>query len=329
MKPKPKTDNISIFNEYAKLVKEKYAMLEFKNVDIDFLTDSIAPSITNEMSTDSLFSKLAIITKRLRDGHSSLIGIYVSLNMEQVATFDILAGYPIAFNDTILQENYVGPTVAPSIKRISVTDEENSIDVIYGTLPQDNQLSYIRIPSFNIQLSDEQLETIFSEIKGSTGCIIDVRGNGGGNPSLSTKFASYFMSETTYTGYERFKIGPNKNDFKDSPSNVTPANSENRYTNPVVVLTDRGCYSATTTLAYNLNPLSQVTFMGQRTGGGSGSVADGFLANGWQWSLSTSEFIDHLGNHLDDGINPDIEVAFDNLDKTHDEILDAAIAHLQ
>ena len=328
MKPNAETDNIAIFEEYRKLVKEKYAMLEFKNVDIDHLMDSIRPFITNDMHKDSLFSNMAIINKRLRDGHSPLYYLEDD-NSFNGSFFDLNAGYSIAFNDTILRNNCTSSTVAPNLSRIVVLDEGTSIEVLYGFLPQSANVAYIRIPSFNIDLEDEQLELIVAEIKNATGCIVDVRGNGGGDPSLATKNASYFMDATTYTGYERFKTGPGANDFSDSSSNVTPANSSNRFIKPVVVLTDRGCYSATTILCYNMNPLSNVTFMGQRTGGGSGSVASGFLANGWNWGLSTSEFIDHLGNHLDDGIDPDIQVSFDNTDQSQDEILDEAILYLQ
>ncbi len=327
MKPNAKTDNISVFEDYGKLIKEKYAMLEFKNVDIDHLMDSLRPFITNDMHSDSLFSKLIIINMRLRDGHSPLV---YEVNGDLYGYgFDPYEGYPIAFNDTILQNNYASANVAPNLKRIALDDEGVEVEVLYGFLPQSANTAYIRIPSFGVSLEDEQLEMIFSEVKNATGCIVDVRGNGGGDPSLSTKIASYFMDATTYSGYERFKTGPGANDFTNSPSNVVPANSSNRFTKPVVVLTDRGCYSATTTLCYNMNPLSHVTFMGQRTGGGSGSVASGFLANGWKWGLSTSEFIDHLGNHLDDGIDPDIQVLFDNINQNQDEILDEALLYLQ
>ncbi|MDB0037853.1 S41 family peptidase [bacterium] len=324
MKPNAETDNKVVFEEYATLVKEKYATLEFKGVDINHLADSIGNTITQDMPADMLFNKLAIITNRFRDGHSPLIGVYASGNFENIATFDLYAGYPVGFNDTILQNSYTGASIAPNLKRIAIDDQGTSVEVLYGFLPQSATIAYIRIPSFNVTIEDSQLESIFTKIKNATACILDVRGNGGGAPSLSTKIASYFMSQTTYTGFERFKIGPGANDFQDGPSNVTPANSDNRFTQPVVVLTDRGCYSATTTLCYNMNPLTQVTFMGQRTGGGSGSVA-----NGWQWSLSTSEFIDHLGNHLDDGINPDIQVIFDNTDQNQDEVLDEALLYLQ
>jgi hypothetical protein len=323
MHPNPSQDNLAIFDEYTTLVKEKYAMLDFKGVDIDHVSDSLRATLTNDMPEDSLMVKIAQLCKLLRDGHSSIIRTAVDGSLTGYA-FDPSAGYPIAINDTLLQDYYTGANVAPNIQRF----EKEDGDVLYGYLPQSSTVAYIQIPSFLIDMTDEELETMFQSISSSVGLILDVRGNGGGDPALATKIASYFMSSQTYTGFERFKIGPGANDFSDSPSYVTPSNSAHKYLKPVVVLTDRGVYSATTTLCYNLNPLPQVTFLGQRTGGGSGSVADGYLANGWHWSLSTSEFIDHLGNHLDDGIDPDISVAFINNNGV-DELIEAAIQLLE
>jgi len=50
---------------------------------------------------------------------------------------------------------------------------------------------------------------------------------------------------------------------------------------------------ATTTFMYSVYPLSNVKFIGYKTGGGAGSVASGILSNGWLWDLSVSEFIDY------------------------------------
>jgi len=329
MKPKPETDALAIFQEYDKLVTEKYAMLEFKGVDIDFLTDSLEMAMgDNPTEVDAVIS-IATIVERLRDGHSFFFATLED-GQEVGQGFDTSAGYPTAFDSTILYTNYITPAMMKSVESSEGSESDSGENyLIYGKLTQDNQIGYMRIPSFDVGISDEELEAAFTEIKDTKGLILDVRGNGGGDPSLATKIASYFMSETTYTGFERFKTGPGADDFSDSPSNVTPAESENRYVNKVAVLTDRGVYSATTTLSYNMNPLDQVVFVGQRTGGGSGSVADGYLANGWQWSLSTSEFIDHEGRHLDDGIDPDILVDLNLDDASKDEILERAILELQ
>ena len=126
------------------------------------------------------------------------------------------------------------------------------------------------IPSWNNDITDEETEAIFLHIKEAKGLIFDMRQNTGGDPSLATKFASYFTEKPVYTGFERFKTGPGTNDFSDSKVNLQPAKSDNKFLKPVAVLTDRFCYSASTTFAYSVNPLSNVTFVGQRTGGGSG-----------------------------------------------------------
>lgn len=330
MTPNPATDNLAIFDEYAKLVKEKYAMLEFKGVNIDFLSDSIRATITDDLSQKELFDKLAIITLRLRDGHSSLIesGQDTQDSTSLFAGFDLLAGFAPGIDFEILFNHYLGQSINSDINYIWKADSSD-IKAIWGTLPQDRTIGYIWIPSWNVEISDEEIETIFTDIKDKKGLIFDQRLNGGGDPSLATKFASYLTDQAVYTGFERFKTGPDKDDFSDSPVTLQPANSSNRFTKPVVVVVDRNVYSASTTFSYSTNPMPQVTFIGQRSGGGSGSVADGYLANGWYWSLSTSEFIDHENRHLDDGIEPDIAVALDLDDVTKDEVLERAILELQ
>ncbi len=315
------TDNLAIFDEYAKIVQEKYAMLEFKKVDIISLRDSIKQTIGDE-SQGELFEKLAFITRKLHDGHSGLD------SPDSSAGFDIEAGYAPGFHAGILLENYIGRDINPNLKAI-FTENETSARAVYGFLPQNDNIAYIWIPSWDVEILDDEIESIFLHIKDAKALIFDMRQNTGGDPSLATKFAAYFTGKPVYTGFERFKIGPLGDDFSDSPVTLQPAKSDNKFLKPVAVLTDRLCYSASTTFAYSVNPIENITFIGQRTGGGSGSVADGYLANGWKWSLSTSEFIDHLDNHLDDGFNPDIAVALDTLDKSQDEVIERAILELQ
>ncbi len=324
MKPKPETSQTAIFDEYVKLVKEKYGMLEFKQVNMNHLSDSLRVFVNNDISDDSLFSILSKITLRLKDGHSSLRSYSPLGNtLERAVGFNILEGYPVSFHKGILETNYIGA----NMQRLS------GDRAIWGRLNQDVDIAYFRIPSFLDDISSDELETIFASFSGAKGLIVDVRSNGGGSPELATLIASYFTNSEVYIGYENFKIGPGENDFAKSFANLKPSTSSNKFLNPVVVLTDRGVYSATTTFCYSVNPLPNVKFIGQRTGGGSGSVADGYLANGWQWNLSVSEFvgIDDAGNeqHLDNGFEPDISVLLDTLITSQDEIIERAILELQ
>lgn len=326
MNTKPETDALSIFDEYATLVKEKYAMLDFKGVDIDFLADSIRNTIQSDLSDEELFNKLGIITTRLRDGHSNLIQKRNDEN-SLYAGFDLLEGFPSGLDVTILVDNYIGASLNPGIKTLE--GGEIGFRALWGTLNQDNEIGYLWIPSWNEEISDDEIEQIFTELKDTKGLIFDQRLNGGGDPSLATKFASYFTDKPIDTGFERFKTGPGVNDFSDSHVILQPAASSNRYLKEVRVLTDRNVYSASTTFLYSVDPVETIKTMGQRSGGGSGSVADGYLANGWYWSLSTSEFIDAKGRHLDDGVEPDIAVALDLNDTSKDEVIEAAILELQ
>ena len=326
MDPNPKTDALSVFNEYATLVKEKYAMLDFKGVDIDQLSDSLRATINPDISDDELFGKLGVITKRLRDGHSNLAQNRNDTTALR-AGFDFLEGFPPGLDIQILTTNYVGKVVNTDIK--SLEGGPLGLKAIWGALLQDPEIGYLWIPSWNVEISDSEIEQIFVDLQPYKGLIVDMRLNTGGSPELATKFAAYFTDKAVDTGFERFKVGPGLNDFADSPVILQPSSSSNKFLKEVRVLTDRYVYSAATTFLYSVDPIETIKTMGQISGGGSGSVADGYLSNGWYWSLSTSEFIDAKGRHLDDGVEPDIPVALDTNDTTKDEVLEAAIADLQ
>ncbi|TKG94968.1 hypothetical protein EYV94_09640 [Puteibacter caeruleilacunae] len=329
MEKEPKANNLNVFDEYATLIKEKYGMLEFKKVDIDALSANVRASVTNEMSEKELFEKLSQLTLSLRDGHSNLFEAAekdLTENSFQTS-FDILEGYPEAFNMDIMINNYIGKKINPELK-VLPDESKESIRAVYGTLPGHADIAYVWIPSWDISFEDAEIEEMFAFFKEKKGLIFDIRQNGGGDPVLATKFASYFITKDTYTGYERFKIGPGAEDFKDSRTILHPAKSDNLFPGKVAVLIDRNVYSASLTFSYSLFPVENVTFVGQRAGGGSGSVADGYLLNGWYWSLSVSEYIDYQGNHLDDGFDPDIAVDLNLEDKTKDEIIERALVHL-
>ncbi len=323
MEPDPGTSNRDIFNEYTNIVKQKYAMLEFKNVDIVELQSKIGATITENTTQAELFNALGSITLSLRDGHSTI------QKEDTLIGYDFTEGYPPGFDIEILNNNYIATSTNSQMNRITAEGDEEIIIAVYGNLPQDEQLAYLRIPSWDVIITDEQIENIFASFANAKGLIFDIRQNTGGNPVLATKFASYLTNDVVFIGEERFKTGPDANDFSNSKAFLKPANSEVRFTRPVAVLTDRYCYSASTTFVASVNPLERVTIIGQRTGGGSGSVGDGYLANGWKWSLSTSEFIDYQNNNLDDGFDPDIPVLLDLQTTDKDEVIERAIMELQ
>ena len=322
MEPNPETSNKAIFDEYAKLVKEKFAMLKLKGVDIDNLRDSIGATITEDMSEAELFSKLTIITQELKDGHSTLTG-------DTVFYYDFTVGKPKAYDHDMLFDNYLNPAIDSGYVT-EYKDAQGRPDYFVGHLALNPEVAYLRFPSWILDIDDNGIEDVFKRISKYKGLIVDLRDNGGGDPVIATKFAKHFTDKDVYMGYERFKTGPAKGDTVISKLFLKPASSMYRFIDkPVFILTDIWCFSATTTFMYSVYPLPNVKYIGYTTGGGAGSVASGILANGWLWDLSVSEFIDYKGQHWDNGHQPDIEQLIDENNPKVDEVLERAYSEIK
>lgn len=307
-------NQIEVFDEFWNIYNDKYAMFEFKGVDWQAAYDRIRPTISESTTDAELFEIMGGMVQSLRDGHSDL----TDLSRDSIKGFDILNGAPLNFDFEI----WATHINAIKTEELQFFQDSNSVySIIEGNI------GYVFIPTFNVDISKEEINTILTHFKDTKGLIVDVRLNTGGSPEASTRLAGHFTPSEIKTGFERFKTGPGENDFSDSPATGIPADGE-IYTKPVMVLTNGLCYSATTTFIYQTNPLDHVKYIGSRTGGGSGSVADGFLSNGWKYSLSTSEFIDHEGRHLDDGFDPDIEIFIDESNVEVDEVIQRAIEEI-
>ena len=316
IKPAPNGQHqLEVFDEFWNAFNDKYAMFDFKGVDWQAAYNSNRALIDENTSNEALFEIMGDMVLSLRDGHSDL----TDFSRDSIKTFDILKGEPLNFNGDI----FISHLNDIKTEDFQFFMAENSA---YAML-KDN-IGYILIPTFDAELTDEEIDRVLTHFKDTEGLIIDVRNNTGGDPAGASRLARHLTDKEVSTGFERFKTGPGKNDFSDSPAFNRPAEGQ-IYTKPVMVLTNGLCYSATTTFIYQTNPLDHVIFIGSRTGGGSGSVADGFLSNGWKYSLSTSEFIDHEGRHLDDGFDPDIKVQLDETDTSKDELIERAIAEIK
>lgn len=304
----------AVFEEFWDVFNEKYAMFESKGVDWDSSYTVNKALISEQMSNEALFEIIGNMVLSLRDGHTDL----TDFDRDSIKGFDILKGAPINIDPTML----VAHLDTIKTDRLLPFMQQNSF---YGIL--EGNIGYIHISSFNTELSDDTINVVLAHLKDTKGLIIDVRNNTGGDPSGASRLARHLTDKEVATGFERFKTGPGASEFSDNDAFNKPTSGET-YTKPIMVLTNGLCFSATTTFIYQTNPLEHFTYIGSRTGGGSGSVADGFLANGWKYSLSTSEFIDYEGRHLDDGFEPDIEAWIDTTNMMIDEVLQRAIDEL-
>lgn len=291
-------------------VDKKYSYFELKNVDWDAVRDQYRPMLSSNSTEEDLFDVLAEMLNELRDDHTNLVSPF------NFSRYNVTLQSPENFRQRTLEEFYL-----PNIRFTGA--------FVHDFL-ENSEIGYIRYGSFMSEFSDDQMDFILNRYKDTKGIILDLRQNGGGSMFNVPKILARFTDAKTKAGYFVTRNGPRRNDFSDREDfYITPYHGL-RYNKPVIVLIDRGSYSATTFFALACKALPNITLMGDRTGGGGGLPNGGQLPNGWTYRFSIGQLLDLNGDaYAEDGVPEDISVSFDWSDLTKDEILERAILELK
>ena len=302
------------FEALWKIIDEHYCFLDYKQIDWDSVYEVYSPQISDNMGSEALFEVLSRMLYVLKDGHVNLASAH------NVSYYDEwYQGYPRNFDEELVEDYYLG--------RAS-TDYRTASGLKYKIL-EDN-IGYIRYESFSSGVGEGNLDEVLSYLALCNGLIIDVRNNGGGTLTYSSRIAARFTNETVLTGYICHKTGTGHSDFSDPyPIELEPSNSI-RWQKPAVVLTNRRAYSATNDFVNQMSCLPLVTIMGDRTGGGSGMPFTSELPNGWTIRFSASPHFNAQMEHIEGGIDPDIHVDMTDEDEQQgkDTIIETARAYL-
>lgn len=299
------------FEALWQILDENYCFFEFKDIDWDEVHDRYSVQINETMSQYDLFEVLGKMLAELKDGHTNLF-----------SSFDVARywawyeDYPANFNAEI-QKNYQG------------TDYKIAGGLKYKRLSND-QVGYVYYGNFSSGVGESNLDNMFIHFKDCRGLILDVRNNGGGAMSNSDRITQRFLEEKILTGYVTYKTGNGHTDFSSPyPLYLSPSDRL-RWTKPVIVLTNRQCYSATNNLVSIMRLLPHVTVMGDCTGGGSGFPFSSELPIGWGIRFSACPILDADKKHTEFGIEPDEKVSMteEDMKKGKDTIIEAAIGHI-
>ena len=299
------------FEALWQILDENYCFFEFKDIDWDEVHDRYSVQINETMSQYDLFEVLGKMLAELKDGHTNLF-----------SSFDVARywawyeDYPANFNAEI-QKNYLG------------TDYKIAGGLKYKRLSND-QVGYVYYGNFSSGVGESNLDNMFIHFKDCRGLILDVRNNGGGAMSNSDRITQRFLEEKILTGYVTYKTGNGHTDFSSPyPLYLSPSDRL-RWTEPVIVLTNRQCYSATNNLVSIMRLLPHVTVMGDCTGGGSGFPFSSELPIGWGIRFSACPILDADKKHTEFGIEPDEKVSMteEDMKKGKDTIIEAAIGHI-
>lgn len=284
------------FNALWTIIDERYCFLDYKNeeygLDWDKVRKKYSSRLTSDVNNIGLFEILTDMLSELRDGHVNLyytadVGRYWSWKEDYPANFDMK-----------LVEKYLG------------TDYKISSGIYYKVL--DDNVGYLYVGDFSNTIGESSLDAIISMLSVCNGLIIDVRDNGGGSVENARTLASRFTNKDVFVGYIMHKTGPGHSEFSEPEKRYIETNKYHlRWQKPVVVLANRGSYSATNSFVSDMKCLPLVTVMGDVTGGGSGMPMSSALPNGWSVRFSASPMLDADGNHIEFGVAPDIAVSLD------------------
>ncbi|WP_025666927.1 S41 family peptidase [Aquimarina megaterium] len=303
----PKDNFEYLWNE----CNEKYSYFDVKNIDWDVVKSEYAAKIYDGMSEDSLFNVLGGMLTELRDDHTNLISNF------NVSTFRVDYLGQDNFDWRIIEDHYLN-------RDYYVTGPflHNFLD--------NKEIGYVRFPSFPGTVDADNLNFVLNRYKNTKGLILDMRENGGGAVTDIFAILSRFVERKTLVNYSRIKSGPGRNDFSAAePVYVSPY-SGIRYKNKIVVLVDRGTYSAGSFFSLATKALPNITLIGDTTGGGLGLPNGGQLPNGWTYRFSITQALTLDKNpDYENGVPPDIEALIDWSDLTKDEVLERAILELQ
>lgn len=275
------------------------------------------PKIRRGMTNDSLFLVMTELMSELKDGHVNLITPF-----DYGRYWNWQTDYPSNFSSDLVSR-YLGDKyrIAGGLRYSMIEHNDHVHDSI----------GYLRFSSFASSLSSSNLNASLSRLSKCRALIVDIRSNGGGNVSTSDLFARYFMREARTVGTTRHKVGPGHQDFSSpTPIHLAPLQSGVVWLKPVVLLTNRGVYSAANDFTLKMKGLPLVTVVGDRTGGGGGLPMSSELPNGWGIRFSSTQTFDMQGNNIELGIAPDYQVALrrEDIAQGRDTMIEYAIDYI-
>lgn len=278
------------------LIDEHYCFLDYKaqeiGLDWDRVYSEYSGKLNPEMSRTQLFEVLSGMLGELRDGHVNL-----STSLDLGRYWNWKDDYPANF-DQELRDRYLG------------TDYKIGAGVKYRIL-EDN-IGYLVYESFSDGIGDGNLDDILFYLRTCNGLIIDVRGNGGGTLTYAERLAQRFTNEKILVGYMQHKTGKGHSEFSKPVAEYLEPSTGVRWQKQAIVLTNRGCYSATNTFVRDLKECPLVTVLGDRTGGGSGLPFSSELPIGWSVRFSACPSYDARMQQIEFGIEPDIRCSLDS-----------------
>lgn len=305
------------FDMLTRIVGDHYCFFEQKDIDWPKLCAEYRQRIKPETKQVELFTIMAELLNELKDGHVNLSSPFTTSYYRKW-----WSDYPQDFNLRTLQEYY--------LKFNYFSTSGMSYKMLNG------DVGYVYFPSFSTTVSESALDYVLAILADSKGLIIDIRNNGGGMLTNINTFVGRFIDKEFTGGYIHHKLSPAPNDFSAGyPVVYKPCDKERKQylDRPILVLTNRSCFSAANDFTSVMKELPNVRIVGARTGGGGGLPFSSELPNGWAVRFSACPINNCRDEVTEFGIDPspgcEVHCTPQELAAGKDAILDFALRLLQ
>ena len=307
----PGSSNRETFEALWKACDENYSFFDYKNIDWDSVYNVYSPQVTNSINEVELFNLMFAMLNALEDGHVNLIAPF------NISRYEFNQKGQDNYDERFVRDNYLSANY-------------------YQTGPflhdgiAENQIGYVRYNSFTDEVSDYDMDLVLFRYSQTQGIIFDIRENGGGSMRNVFRILDRLANKKTLLYNSKIKTGKGHFDFSDNqPAYAEPSGSIN-FDKPIVILTDRGSFSASSFFTLGAKELSNITVIGDTTGGGLGAPSGGQLPNGWTYRMSVTQTISVAGENYENGVPPDITVNWSETDRSNgkDSVLERAIQEI-
>lgn len=287
------------FEALWRIIDEHYCFFDYKQqeygLDWHAVYNKYAPQFDDQMTEEQTFEVLTNMLGELKDGH---VNLYAPFDVGRDWSWK--EDYPSHFSENVLKL-YLGK------------DYKIAAGMKYRIL--NDNVAYLRCASFVNDFGAGNLDRILLYFAPCNGLIIDLRENGGGMVTSAETLAARFTNEEVLVGYMQHKTGRGHNDFSPRHRQILKPSKGLRWQKRVVVLTNRGVYSAANEFVKYMKCLPQVTIVGDRTGGGAGLPFSSELPNGWIVRFSACPMYDRDGKDTEFGIAPTHQVGMKSADQ--------------
>lgn len=287
------------FEALWRIIDEHYCFFDYKQqeygLDWHAIYNKYAPQFDDQMTEEQTFEVLTNMLGELKDGH---VNLYAPFDVGRDWSWK--EDHPTHFSENVLKL-YLGK------------DYKIAAGMKYRIL--NDNVAYLRCATFVNDFGAGNLDRILLYFAPCNGLIIDLRENGGGMVTSAEALAARFTNEEVLVGYMQHKTGPGHNDFSPRRQQILKPSKGLRWQKRVVVLTNRGVYSAANEFVKYMKCLPQVTIVGDRTGGGAGLPFSSELPNGWIVRFSACPMYDRDGKDTEFGIAPTHQVGMKPTDQ--------------